>query len=320
MDLTKLIKGKQIKDLYFAECPFCNGTLVFNANEFACYSCGRSGDAADYLAEKNHVSRTQANWQLSKEDNTELLDVLKIATEYFINSRNDIYRKYISERNITPEVADRFQLGWADGKFLSYIANKGYDKISAQRVGLIKPKGYDAFHNRLMFPIMNRQGQVVGFSGRRVLQKDTGPKYLNSVESKVFQKKECLFGIQNINPREPVYIVEGQMDALSLQSKGINAVAVLGAAVGSGHAHLLRSLGARSIILALDGDEAGIKNALKGIQALKEFDLTVLCNYKDCKDPDEFINRYGAEAFRALPTTALNTFLLKSGVDLIDIL
>lgn len=318
MKLTQFLRGKKINDLYFVKCPFCGGQMVYTDNEFACYECNKHGDVADFLAEKNHVSRTVALWQLNKESNDNLYKILSLAEEYYSSKLAN--NTYLNKRGLAYDTIKKYHLGWADGGLKIHLEKYGIDCLSLQRAGLIKTSGKDVFYNRVMFPIFDRNGRVIGFGGRKTDKNSNTPKYINSPETKVFHKKECLFGIQNLNVSSPVYIVEGYMDAISLQSHGINAVAVLGTAVGRGHAQLLRSLNISNIILALDGDAAGVKNALKGINALKGFEVQVLCNYKDSKDPDEFINKYGTEAFERLPKLMRDEFLLKSGVNPVDIL
>lgn len=318
---SNFLNGEEINGLFFADCPFCGGQMVCNEREFVCYDCGEHGDIADFLAKKNRVSKTTARWQLNHESNEDLFYVLEKACEYY-SSRLNFENAYLVKRGITEETAKVYHLGWADGNLIKFLENEGIELLTAQRAGLIKLKGNtyrDVFYKRLMFPIFNRQGKIIGFGGRIIEQSDA-PKYLNSPETKIFQKKECLFGVQNLDIKKPVYLVEGYMDALTLQSYGINAVAALGTAVGSGHAHLLRSLKVKNIILSLDGDNAGVKNALKGLTALKEFNVQILCNYGECKDPDEFIRKNGKEAFELLPLLSVEKFKLKSGVNPVDIL
>lgn len=316
--------SEYINGLFFASCPFCKGHFVYNDKDFVCYSCGRRGDISDFLAEKNGVSRTLASWQINKESHNEALRALAIADEYY-QSQLCIDNAYLRKRGISEDTAKKFHLGWADGKLWRHLQKHGVDSVTAQQAGLIRfrddSQERDTFYKRLMFPIFNVRNQIVGFGGRIVVEDANQPKYLNSPECKVFHKKENLFGVQNINPRQPVYLVEGYMDALTLQSYGINAVAVLGTAVGTGHAQLLRSLKVKDVILSLDGDDAGVKNALKGIEALKNyFNVKILCNYHDCKDPDEFLRKYGKEAFDELGLMSKEKFLVKSGLNPVDIL
>lgn len=325
MDIDNFVRnGEYINGLYFASCPFCKGHFVYSEKDFVCYSCGRHGDLSDLLAEKNRISRALASWKINKDSYKEVLYALKLADEYY-QSHLRFDNAYLCKRGISEETAKRFHLGWADGKLWQHLKSHGVDTVTAQQAGLIRLhdglQERDTFYNRLMFPIFNVRNQVVGFGGRIIIEDSNQPKYLNSPECKVFHKKENLFGIQNINPHQPVYLVEGYMDALTLQTYGVNAVAVLGTAVGAGHAQLLRSQKVKDIILSLDGDTAGVKNALKGIEALKNyFNVKVLCDYRDCKDPDEFLRKYGKESFDKLDLMSKEKFLAKSGLNPVDIL
>lgn len=320
MRISDFLCGEEIGELFFAKCPFCGGQMVCTEDKFVCYGCNKSGTLVDFLAEKNNVSRTTASWQLNREDYRDLIKALEMAEEYYMKrlSQNN---SYVAKRGIPQSTIQRFGIGWADGTLMQYLHSQGVDDITAQRAGLVRPDGREYFYNRLMFPIKNSKNRTIGFGGRITRTNSNAPKYLNSPENRLFKKKEVLFGIQNINANRPLYIVEGYMDAISLQSKGVNAVAVLGTAVGKGHAYLLRSLGIKDIILSLDADEAGTSNAIKGLGVLSEFfNLGVLCCYNGCKDPDEFINRYGAKEFYELPVMPKNEFLIKMGSDPVDIL
>lgn len=320
MTINDFLHGEEINGLLFAKCPFCGGQMICTEDKFVCYGCNKSGTLVDFLAEKNRVSRAMASWQLSREDYGDLMKVLEMAESYYMRQLSP-NNSYVAKRGITQSTIQRFGIGWADGTLMKYLHSQGVDDVTAQRAGLVRPDGREYFYNRLVFPIKNSSGRTVGFGGRITKTNSNAPKYLNSPENRLFKKKEVLFGIQNINVNKPIYIVEGYMDAISLQSKGVNAVAVLGTAIGKGHAYLLRSLGIKDIILSLDADEAGTSNAVKGLSVLSElFDVKVLNNYKDCKDPDEFINRYSAKEFYELPLMPKNEFLVKMGSDPVDIL
>lgn len=320
MRISDFLCGEKIGELFFAKCPFCGRQIVYTEDKFVCYGCNKSGTLVDFLAEKNNVSRATASWQLFHEDHEDLIRVLEMAELYYMK-RLSPNNSYVAERGITQSTIQRFGIGWADGTLMQYLHSQGVDDITAQRAGLVRPDGREYFYNRLVFPIKNSQNRTIGFGGRITRTNSNAPKYLNSPENHLFKKKEVLFGIQNINANRPLYIVEGYMDAISLQSKGVNAVAVLGTAIGKGHAYLLRSLGVKNIVLSLDADEAGTSNALKGLDVLSEFfNLRVLCNYNGCKDPDEFISRHSAGEFYELPVMLKNEFLIKMGSDPVDIL
>lgn len=314
IDLMKT--GKEIGGMAFGKCPFCGSKLfVSDTEQFCCFNCFKQGNAVDYIAYKQRVSYAVADKMVNGEkDTAEILDVLAEVDTYF-QSRLKLNNAYLKKRGISAKTARLYHIGYADGSLTEL-----FDPILLQKAGLLTSFGNDIFRGRLMFPIMNPKGQVVGFGGRRITDNSASPKYINSPETEVFHKAECLYGVDKLNSKKPVYIVEGYMDALTMQTHGINAVAVLGTAVGKKHAQLLRSLGVKEIVLSLDGDEAGQKNTLKAIKALSDFNIRVLTGYGDAKDPDEFLKTHDKKDFEALKTITPQTFLVKRGFSPVDVL
>ena len=137
---SNFLNGEEINGLFFADCPFCGGQMVCNEREFVCYDCGEHGDIADFLAKKNRVSKTTARWQLNHESNKDLFYVLEKACEYY-SSRLNFENAYLVKRGITEETAKVYRLGWADGNLIKFLENEGIELLTAQRAGLIKPKG-----------------------------------------------------------------------------------------------------------------------------------------------------------------------------------
>ena len=190
---------------------------------------------------------------------------------------------------------------------MNYLLSKGYDKTDLVKCGLVTHKTesnkyFDRFRNRVMFPIFNYNGKVIGFGGR-VLD-DSLPKYLNSPETLVFNKRMNLYGL-NISKKgikdDTLILVEGYMDLISLYQNNIeNVVATLGTALTIEQAKLIRRF-AKNVIISYDSDQAGQNATLRAIDILLKADIKVkILNLKDCKDPDDFIKKYGFDGVRLL--------------------
>ena len=271
---------------------------------------------------------------------SELYDINKRAAHFFFDAirdgRNEGYR-YLESRGINREMIKHFGLGYADEswdglckKFLPPGGDAAMEELKENmlKLGLIdnsKGRCYDKFRNRIIFPIINTSGKVIGFGGR-TLNKDGIPKYLNSPESLIFSKKNNLYGLnvakQGISKRDTVVLVEGYMDVISLHQRGIDyAVATLGTALTENQAKLLRRY-TRNIVFAYDMDSAGRAATMRGIEILKKQDLNIkIMKLPEGKDPDEYIKKYGREEFEArvkesLPATEYMLEQAKSGCDL----
>ena len=174
---------------------------------------------------------------------------------------------------------------------------------------------YDKFWNRVIFPIMDVNNRVIGFGGR--VMGDGKPKYLNSPETKIFDKSRNLYGLNAARTTRKNYLIlcEGYMDVISMHQAGFtNAVASLGTALTSGHASLLKRY-TKEVLLLYDSDEAGIRAALRGIPILREAGVNSrVVNLKPCKDPDEFIKNMGAEAFEERLSQAMDSFMFRVSV------
>lgn len=220
-------------------------------------------------------------------------------------------REIIARRGITPEMAELFQLGAApdkwDGLTLT-VQSKNLPVRPFQAVGLFKAREngngqYDAFRNRLMFPIHDQTGKwVIGFGGRRINDEDE-PKYINSPESAVFDKGKTLYAMaqasQAIRQRRMAIVTEGYMDAIACHQAGVrNAVATLGTALTSGNARVLRQMcDSGTIVLLFDGDEAGQRAAERAVEVFfaetVDVRIAMLSTITDAKDPDELLKREG---------------------------
>lgn len=320
-------------------CPFHNEkTPSFSVSQekqiYKCFGCGEAGnvisfvmkeknlpfiEAVKYLANRANIPLEMNNGEKSKSaKKKDLLYRVNVeAAKFFFSNlmNNQNAKEYFLNRGIKEETIKRFGLGFANDSWNSlmfYLRKKGINDVLLEEAGLIsinKEKGrkYDRFRNRVMFPVFDYQGRVIGFGGR-VLD-DSKPKYLNSPETLVFQKGTNLYGLNfalkhNMSERYFV-IVEGYMDLISLHQYGItNVVASLGTALTINQARLLKRY-ADKVIISYDADMAGQMATLRGLEILRTagFDVRVL-NIPQGKDPDEYVRSNGKEAFLKLINSA----------------
>ena len=320
-------------------CPFHNEkTPSFSVSQekqiYKCFGCGEAGnvisfvmkdknlpfvEAVKYLANRANIPLEMHNGEKSKSaKKKDLLYRVNVeAAKFFFSNlmNNQNAKEYFLNRGIKEETIKKFGLGFANDSWNSlmfYLRKKGINDVLLEEAGLIsvnKEKGrkYDRFRNRVMFPVFDYQGKVIGFGGR-VLD-DSKPKYLNSPETLVFQKGTNLYGLNfalkhNMSERYFV-IVEGYMDLISLHQYGItNVVASLGTALTINQARLLKRY-ADKVIISYDADMAGQMATLRGLEILRTagFDVRVL-NIPQGKDPDEYVRSNGKEAFLKLINSA----------------
>ena len=320
-------------------CPFHNEkTPSFSVSQekqiYKCFGCGEAGnvisfvmkeknlpfiEAVKYLANRANIPLEMNDGEKSKSaKKKDLLYRVNVeAAKFFFSNlmNNQNAKEYFLNRGIKEETIKKFGLGFANDSWNSlmfYLRKKGINDVLLEEAGLIsvnKEKGrkYDRFRNRVMFPVFDYQGRVIGFGGR-VLD-DSKPKYLNSPETLVFQKGTNLYGLNfalkhNMSERYFV-IVEGYMDLISLHQYGItNVVASLGTALTINQARLLKRY-ADKVIISYDADMAGQMATLRGLEILRTagFDVRVL-NIPQGKDPDEYVRSNGKEAFLKLINSA----------------
>lgn len=319
------------KGRYFVGlCPFHSEktpsfTVTPERGIYHCFGCGEGGDAFSFIqrienvgfveAAKTLAERFNIPWNDTPEDSHEsevredILRVGRFAESFFervlAGSRGEAARRYLQERGITTETAALFHLGYAPegSAFFRLMKQKGIAPERLERAGLVlwgQNGYYDRFRDRVIFPIHDHRGKVVGFGGRTM--GDGVPKYLNSPESPVFSKGRLLYGLDlaggSIRRQGRVFVVEGYMDAVSLRQYGLtNVVASLGTAFTSDHARLLSRF-TREVFLSYDADRAGQSATLKGLDILKQAGLDVrIVELPAGEDPDSFVHRFGLEAF-----------------------
>ncbi|HIX59286.1 MAG TPA: DNA primase [Candidatus Blautia gallistercoris] len=344
---------------YFGLCPFHNEkTPSFSVTPgkqmYYCFGCGAGGNVFTFLMQYENYTFTEALQHLADrcgvelpkmeysarakqqaEEKAALLQINKEAAQYFYYQlRTEKGKKayqYLTDRGLTPETMKHFGLGYSDkysNDLYRYMKKKGYRDTLLKESGLFnvdeKRGMYDKFWNRVIFPIMDVNSRVIGFGGRVI--GEGKPKYLNSPETKIFDKSRNLYGLHAARSSRKKYLIlcEGYMDVIAMHQAGFtNAVASLGTALTSGHASLLKRY-TDEVLLLYDSDEAGIRAAIRGIPILKEAGISArVVSLKPYKDPDEFIKAQGAQAFEQRLETAMNSFMfqmevLSSSYDLSD--
>ena len=333
---------------YFGLCPFHNEkspsfSVSPGKQMYYCFGCGAGGNVITFLMEYENYTFAEAlkvladrsGVTLPQEDTsreakareelrTVLLRINKQAANYFYwqlhQPQGEIGYRYFKNRALTDETMKRFGLGFAgkSGGLYQYLKGQGYDDGILKETGLftIEERGArDKFWNRVMFPIMDVNNRVIGFGGR--VMGDGTPKYLNSPETKIFDKSRNLYGLNYARTAREGYLLvcEGYMDVIALHQAGFtNSVASLGTALTSQHANLLKRY-TEKVVLTYDSDGAGVKAALRAIPILKEAGIsTRVLNMEPYKDPDEFIKNLGAEEFRKRIEGARNSFLFEIDV------
>lgn len=331
-------------------CPFHNEkTPSFSVSGqkqmYHCFGCGASGnvftfvmeyenfnfvEALRFLAERGGVNLPELEY--SEEDRkkqdfrAKLLEVNKTAAKYFYyllrNERGQSAYAYLTERGLTDETIKKFGLGYSDkysDDLYQYLKKQGYSDEVLKESGLVTMNeakgGMDKFWNRVMYPIMDINHKVIGFGGR--VMGDGMPKYLNSPETKIFDKSRNLYGLNFARQTKgrQLLLCEGYMDVISLHQAGFtNAVASLGTAFTERQAVLLKRY-ADEVLLTYDSDGAGRKAALRAIPMLKSAGITPkIVHMEPYKDPDEFIKALGAEEFQKRIENAENSFYFEVGL------
>ena len=332
---------------YFGLSPFHNektGSFSVSPNKqmYYCFGCGAGGNVFTFLMQYENFTFSEAMQTLADRVGIELpqqemtsaqkreadkrarlLEINKEAAKYFYSllrsPRGEKAYQYFKKRELSDETMQKFGLGYSDqysDDLYRYLKKKGYDDEILKESGLVSIDevrgGHDKFWNRAMFPIMDVHNRVIGFGGR--VMGDGEPKYLNSPETKIFDKSRNLYGlnIARSTRKSQLLLCEGYMDVIALHQAGFdNAVASLGTALTSGHANLLKRY-TKEVYLTYDSDGAGVKAALRAIPLLKEVGIiTKVINMRPYKDPDEFIKALGAEEYQKRIDGAENSFLFE---------
>lgn len=326
---------------YMGLCPFHNErTPSFSVNRARnfcyCFSCHKGGSPVNFIMEKEGISYHDALLQLAKKygitveekeltdeerEKQSLRESMFIANEWALNhfaenlkteEGETIGLSYLHQRALTPEAINAFRLGYAIDKGTEYTdaaKRKGFDLSILKAVGLVGTSSqghdYDRFRGRVIFPIMNSSGKVIAFGGRDL--KGGVAKYINSPESEIYKKSNELFGIfqakSAIVKEDRCFLVEGYLDVISMWQSGIkNVVASSGTALTDGQISLIHRF-TKNVTLIYDGDAAGIKASLRGIDMLLAHDLDLkVVLLPEGDDPDSLAKKLSPEEFRKFIT------------------
>ena len=324
----------------FGLCPFHNEkTPSFSVSTdkqiYHCFGCGKGGGVINFIMEVENLSYPDAVHFLARrvglqvpedrpdpksERRKRMLelnrDAAKLFYEQLRNPNGALGVQYIRKRGMSADMVKRFGLGVAPDSWdflVKEMLQRGYTKPELIDAGLAKPSKrgdggiYDTFRNRLMFPVIDVRGSVIGFSGR--ILDDGEPKYMNSPETLVFNKSRNLFGLNLAKKSKKGYIIlaEGNIDVVALHQAGFDsAVASLGTSLTAEQARLISSY-VREVVIAYDSDSAGLKAAHRAIGILEQLDIKVkVLRMTGAKDPDEFIVKYGPIEFEKLISRSEN--------------
>lgn len=329
---------------YQGLCPFHNEkTPSFNVSPsrqiFKCFGCGVGGNAITFLMKYDNIGFQEALQQLAdragvklpvqdysdkakkrQEEREQLLAVNKEAATYYYrllrSPRGKKGLEYLTDRALSAQTMQKFGLGYADGRgndLIKMLKEKGYPDEIILKAGLAvfdEKRGlHDKFWNRVMFPIQDTGGRVIGFGGR--VMGDAKPKYLNSPETPVFDKSRNLYGLNMAKRTKKPHLIlcEGYMDVIAMHQAGFTeAIASLGTAFTQQQALLIRRF-VKNVLLAYDSDGAGVQAALRNIKIIRSTGLNGrVIDLRPYKDPDEFIKARGAQEFQKRIDHAENGF------------
>ena len=340
IDLRK--KGKN----FFALCPFhSEKTSSFSVNQenqiFHCFGCGSGGNVFTFVKMIEKISfpeavemlASRAGIKLKKSEKSsggikrEFLYTMnkKVAEWYHSLLLNDTAGEkaldYLTDRGITEKTIKQFNLGYAPSQWdgvLKKYGDTAQRKIVLERVGLIVPRDrkegyYDRFRNRIMFPIFDEQGRVVGFGGRALPGDENGAKYMNTPETEIYKKSKLLYGLhqhkKEIQKSNMALIVEGYMDLITPAQAGFRKiVAPLGTALTPSQAGILARY-TKNITLIFDSDEAGLSATMRGVDILIESGLDVeIVMLEKGHDPDSTLKEIGTDAFQKVLDNRVKLF------------
>lgn len=341
---------------YWAKCPWHAETrpsfsVTPSKRMFYCFSCRKGGSVINFLMEYEKLSYPEAVQKLAdrvgmdmpqndydpnykqKLENIKRLRALMVDTAHYFHDNLKTQKgaaglEYFKKRGIATQIG-RFGLGYALGDFddlVKHLKSRGYTVKEMLDAGVAKQKGanvYDTFRDRAMFPIIDVSGNVIAFGGRIIAEGE--PKYLNSPETLLFNKRKNLYNLFRVKKEQDlkaIILTEGYMDVVALGAAGVNvAVASLGTALSEDQARLIKRY-CQKVYLCYDGDEPGIKAAIRACDILSKVGLSVyVIRLPEGLDPDEIIKKYGVARYRqyvkeAVPAFEFKLNMLKRGYDL----
>ncbi|MBA2422653.1 MAG: DNA primase [Chitinophagales bacterium] len=320
-------------------CPFhTEKTPSFHVSPskgiYKCFGCGKGGDAVSFIMEHEKFNYPEALRHLANKYNIaieetgdankdqgdkmvkdSLFIINQFAQQYYHDNLSktsegrNIGLAYLKERGFTDEMKKKFMLGFALSEGDAFMKNalmNGYQHELLKKAGLITQKGnddIDFFHSRVMFPLLNLSGKVVAFAGRIMGKDERAPKYINSPETEIYQKSALVYGIfqarNAIRKEDECFLTEGYTDVISMHQAAIeNVVASSGTSLTPEQVKVIRRF-TNNITLLYDGDPAGIKAALRGLEMMTEQDVNVrVVLLPDGEDPDSYLHKNGTAAFK----------------------
>jgi DNA primase len=355
IDITEIVGGfvklKKRGANYLGLCPFHNEkTPSFTVSPvkeiYKCFGCGRSGNAISFLMELEKYSYVEAlRWLANKYDveieETETSPELKAqqqvaeslyiinayAQKYFtdtlFNSEEgqDVALSYLKQRGYREDIIRKFQIGYCledRNAFAQSALTAQYNLDYLQKSGLVvvrEERPLDNYRGRIIFPVHNQTGKIIGFGARIIKNNDRAPKYINTPENEIYIKSKILYGSyfarQSIDKNDECLLVEGYTDVISLHQAGIeNVVASGGTSLTTDQLRLVKKY-TNNLTIIYDGDIAGIKAALRGLDMALEESLNVrLVLIPGNEDPDSYVNKVGANAFREFIAENKKDFIL----------
>ena len=339
----EFIELKKVGSSYKGLCPFHADTnpsfsVTPEKKICKCFVCGSGGNSINFYSKIKNISYTEAIRELAKkyrinikeynntnpnENYEKFYNIMEETHNFFMDkmfsqdSRGAL--EYLSNRGLDTDLIKEHQLGYASPKWselYELLNSKGYSDEDLLALGLVKKSEegriYDAFRNRVIFPIFSPSGRIIAFGGRSLEKDDSIPKYINSPDTPIFKKGKNIYGIEraiNIKNKNYSILMEGYMDVLSANIFGFDtSIAPLGTALTEEQAQLIKRYSS-NILLSFDMDKAGISATERASFILKAqgFNIRVL-QFEESKDPDEFLKKNGREAFLKVVENSLEIF------------
>ncbi|MGH2646423.1 MAG: DNA primase [Ginsengibacter sp.] len=349
--ISSFVKLKKRGTNYIGLCPFHNEktpsfTVSPSKEIYKCFGCGRSGNTISFLMEHEKYSYVEALRWLAAKYNVEIEEtetspefkeqqqvsdslyiINKFAQQFFTevlfntDEGNNAGLSYLKERGFREEIIKKFELGYnpeARDTFAKVATNAQFNESLLQKSGLVVARDnglQDNYRGRIIFPIHNQTGKIAGFGARLIRKNDKAPKYINTPENEIYVKSKILYGSyfarQAIDKADECLLVEGYTDVLALHQAGIeNAVASGGTSLTPDQLRLIKKF-TQNLTILYDGDNAGIKAALRGLDLALEEGLNVqLVLLPNEEDPDSYINKHGVASFNSFIKENKKDFIL----------
>ncbi len=337
-------------------CPFHNEktpsfTVSPSKNLYKCFGCGKGGGAVNFLMEHEQFTYPEALRFLAQKYNIKIEEEKKsdeqiqrdnerqsyylineYAQDYFVHQLfntpegTSVGLSYFKHRGLLETTIKTFKLGYSPREskaFTNQAVKTGYNIDKLKQLGLTSTNGYDFYRERVIFPFHNISGKTIGFGGRILREDKKAPKYLNSPESEIYNKRKTLYGLYQaktaIRKQDQCILVEGYTDVLSLYQNGIqNVVASSGTSLTQEQVQLIKRF-TKNVIVLYDGDQAGQNAALRGLDIFLENDINIkLATIPDQMDPDGYIREIGTERFEQFIEDESSDFILNLAQNIQD--